>query len=303
MRNNIFPLLIGLIVAAAAIFMLRNYLESQRKDVLKQAHETVISVQENQTVIYVARQAIPAGVPISTGLVDTMVVLRHQAPPDCIKFLSELDGKATDRALSPGEPITTTSLRVISFDPEEARKQLSKLIPRGKRAVAVNPENIASLIQMLKPADHVDVIAIIALPVGPNQKEPINVTIFQDILVLAVGDDYGSLETAAGAMGSSIKKLLKQQEDPKAKKDTNPPITLALSPEEANVISFVQDLTRNLRNILDSGWQETAKKEEFIKGVKQQLQMLLLRDYKDKVVVDDFPKLMNRLVDIIVKNF
>jgi len=73
--------------------------------------------------------------------------------------------------------------------------------------------------------------------------------------------------------------------------------------EDKFMISFVQDLSRNLRGILDQGWQETAKKEEFIKGIKQQLQMLLLRDYKDKVVVDDFPKLMNRLVDVIVKSF
>ncbi len=75
------------------------------------------------------------------------------------------------------------------------------------------------------------------------------------------------------------------------------------SSNDKNVISFVQDLTKNLRNILDQGWQETAKKEEFIKGIKQQLQMLLLKDYRDKIDIDDFPKLMNRLIDVIVKNF
>lgn len=73
--------------------------------------------------------------------------------------------------------------------------------------------------------------------------------------------------------------------------------------EDKNIISFVQDLARGLRDILDEDWQETAKKEEFIKGIKQQLQTLLLRDYRDKINIDDFSKLMNRLVDIIVKNF
>ncbi|MDP4010100.1 MAG: HsdR family type I site-specific deoxyribonuclease [Candidatus Shapirobacteria bacterium] len=73
--------------------------------------------------------------------------------------------------------------------------------------------------------------------------------------------------------------------------------------EDKNIISFVQDLSKNLRNLLDKGWQDTAKKEEFIKGIKQQLQMSLLRDYKEKMIISDFPKLMNRLVDIIVKNF
>lgn len=73
--------------------------------------------------------------------------------------------------------------------------------------------------------------------------------------------------------------------------------------DDKNIISFVQDLTKNLRDILDEGWQETAKKEEFIKSVKQQIQELVLRNYRDKVTIDDFPKLMNRLVDVIVKNF
>ena len=73
--------------------------------------------------------------------------------------------------------------------------------------------------------------------------------------------------------------------------------------DDKNIISFVQDLTKNLRDILDEGWQETAKKEEFIKSVKQQIQELILRNYRDKVTIDDFPKLMNRLVDVVVKNF
>jgi hypothetical protein len=73
--------------------------------------------------------------------------------------------------------------------------------------------------------------------------------------------------------------------------------------DDKNIVSFVQDLTKNLRDVLDEGWQETAKKEEFIKSVKQQIQELILRDYRDKVTIDDFPKLMNRLVDVIVKNF
>lgn len=73
--------------------------------------------------------------------------------------------------------------------------------------------------------------------------------------------------------------------------------------DDKNIVSFVQDLTKSLRDVLDEGWQETAKKEEFIKSVKQQIQELILRNYIDKLTIDDFPKLMNRLVDVIVKNF
>jgi pilus assembly protein CpaB len=256
MRNNILPLLIGLIIAAASIFMLRGYLDDQRKNVLKQAHETVMAVQENQIVIFVARNNIPAGVPINPSLVDTMAVLRSQAPQNAVRFFSELDGKASNRAISTGEPVTSDALRIISFD-ETSSKQLSQLIPQGKRAVSIVVDNIASLLNMIKPADHVDVVVVIGLPVGQNQKELINVPLFQDILVLAVGDSYGSAKTPDA--GSSIKKLIQKAEDTTKKiqnQSGNPPITLALSPEEANVISFVQEegkIKLILRSPTDTG--------------------------------------------------
>lgn len=74
---------------------------------------------------------------------------------------------------------------------------------------------------------------------------------------------------------------------------TDQPVLIALS----------KDLSKRLDSILDEGWQESSKREEFLKGVKQTIQELLLKDYKDKLQVDDFPKFLNRLVDIVIKKF
>lgn len=69
------------------------------------------------------------------------------------------------------------------------------------------------------------------------------------------------------------------------------------------LINLSQDLSKKLESILDEGWQNSSKREEFLKGAKQIIQGLILKDYKGKIKVDDFPKYLNRLVDIVIKKF
>jgi type I restriction enzyme R subunit len=72
---------------------------------------------------------------------------------------------------------------------------------------------------------------------------------------------------------------------------------------DKDLITFVKDLSQRLVNILDEGWQSSSKKEEFLKGIKQTVQETVLKDYKDKIKVDDFSKYLNRLVDIVLKRY
>jgi len=94
-------------------------------------------------------------------------------------------------------------------------------------------DNIASLAGMLKPGDYVDVIAALALPVqGPNgavASQPAVIPLFQNILILAVGQELGSQ-----VKGES---RYKKEEG----KEASPLITLALTPQESNLIAFVQE--------------------------------------------------------------
>lgn len=69
------------------------------------------------------------------------------------------------------------------------------------------------------------------------------------------------------------------------------------------VREFIKDITQKLENVLDGGWQESSKREEFLKEVKRIIQEMVLKDYKGKVEVSDFNKYLNRLVDIVIKKF
>lgn len=66
---------------------------------------------------------------------------------------------------------------------------------------------------------------------------------------------------------------------------------------------FVKELRIRVEDDLDTGWQESSKRDVFIKDIKQTLQELILRDYRGRFTVKDFPKFLNRLVDIIAKKF
>ncbi len=77
-----------------------------------------------------------------------------------------------------------------------------------------------------------------------------------------------------------------------------------ISESDKGVIKkFVKEMATRLENILDEGWQNSSKREEFLKEVKRTLQELILKDYKDKIKVLDFQKYLNRLVDIVIKRF
>jgi len=68
-------------------------------------------------------------------------------------------------------------------------------------------------------------------------------------------------------------------------------------------IEFIKELTLRLDAVLDNGWQESSKRDEFIKDVKRTIQEMLLKDYSEKLAVNDFHKYLNRLVDIVIKKF
>ena len=73
--------------------------------------------------------------------------------------------------------------------------------------------------------------------------------------------------------------------------------------EEKDVREFVCEMAGRIDAVLDEGWQDSSKRDVFIKDVKQVLQELILKDFRERVKINDFHKYLNRLVDIIIKKF
>jgi hypothetical protein len=66
---------------------------------------------------------------------------------------------------------------------------------------------------------------------------------------------------------------------------------------------FIKEMSSRLEDVLDDGWQDSSKREEFIKEAKRTLQELILKDYKGKIQISDFHKYLNRLIDVVIKKF
>ena len=66
---------------------------------------------------------------------------------------------------------------------------------------------------------------------------------------------------------------------------------------------YIKEMAARLESALDPGWQESSKREEFVKEAKRSLQELILKDYRDKIKVADFQKYLNRLIDVVIRKF
>jgi pilus assembly protein CpaB len=132
--------------------------------------------------------------------------------------------------ISKGEQIT---LNKFAYAKETGG--LSEVTPIGKRAITISVDNISSLAGMIKAGDHVDVIALIPNSVagadGKVVTQLITLPIFQNVLVLAIGQQTSPASSKTDLRFRSIE----------AKQETNPLITLALIPQEASLIAFVQE--------------------------------------------------------------
>jgi pilus assembly protein CpaB len=213
----------GIVFGILAVFMLNSYIQQQRQTVEEEAKR---EVRGNQTAVLVAKQDLSKGMAIDANMLSSEIVPNQYLQPQAVTSLDRIDGMITVAQISKGEQITLNKLAYA-----RQQENLASAIPIGKRAITVNVDNISSLLGMIKPGDHVDVISLVPVPAQTPEGKQVTqvgvIPLFQNVLVLAVGQDTG-----APGEGKSKKE---------EKKEASPLITLALNPQEANIIAFVQE--------------------------------------------------------------
>lgn len=221
-------LTIAIGLALIAVFMVNAYINQQRRAIQEQAERSLANIQANQTAVLVAKKEIPRGMVIDAEMLETAIVPNQYLQPKAVTSLDRVVGMITIAPISKGEQLSLTKLS--SF---RGGGGLAEATPVGKRAITISVDNIASLAGMIKAGDYVDVIAMIPIPVqtqeGKVATQVAAMPLFQNVLVLAVGQ-----ETAA----SPAQEGRYRKEE---KREISPLITLALGPQEANLIVFVQE--------------------------------------------------------------
>ncbi|RJP27410.1 MAG: Flp pilus assembly protein CpaB [Candidatus Omnitrophota bacterium] len=245
-------LIFGLVLGLLAIIMLRSYVNDQRVKADQEARKKLQMIQANQTSVLVAKKDLPPGTPIDPEMFETKIIFNNEKAPRAINSLSRIEGMIVAIPIAKGEQIVIDKLVYA-----RGGGSLSDSTPSGKRAISINVDNIASLAGMIKPGNYVDVIAMVALPMsageGRTSAQPVVMPLFQNVQILAVGQ-----ETSMSPQISSSSRYGKEE-----KRDVSSIVTLALTPQEANILSFVQEQGK-IRLVLRS---PSDSKEEPIRPV------------------------------------
>jgi len=226
------PLIIAIACGIWAILLLNSYLKRRESEIwerIKQAQGQAQPAQPpaQMAVVLVAGKDIPAQVPITPGDLLIKEIPVEYIQPGAVTSLDEVMGQIASLPIATGEQILKSKL----LPPGKIGKSLSEITPPGKRAVNVSVDNMASIANLIQPGDYVDVLALITMPEtagGAKSSEPRLISLFQNVEVLAVGGEFTPASEAA------------KKEQAKATSATAG-VTFALSPQEAVLLSFVQE--------------------------------------------------------------
>ncbi len=220
----------GVVLGIVAIVMTKMYLDQQKRVIQEEKKKEIANIKANQTAVLVAKQEIPKGSVIGPEMLETAIVPNQFVQPQAATSLDRISGMITVAPISQGEQI---SLSKLVSEKRAGGGDLAGVTPSGKRAISIVVDSIASLSGMVKPGDYVDVLATLQIPMqgadGQVSGQMAVVPLFQNVLVLAVGQNTGGMvsesryaQASDSGSGNSL-------------------ITLALGPQEANLIAFVQE--------------------------------------------------------------
>lgn len=226
-------LITGIVLALIAVIMVKAYIDQQRQEIKAQALKALGNLQANQTAVLVAKRDIPRGTVIDSDMLENQIVPNKYLQPQAVTSLDRIAGMTTVTSISAGEQVTLSKLM---WSREAAGSSLAMATPVGKRAITVSVDNVAALAGMLNPGDYVDVLAAVPEAVktaeGKELTRAVVMPVFQNVLVLAVGRDLGEPMATSGKAGRSTKD---------EKKEISPLITIALTPQESNLVTFLQE--------------------------------------------------------------
>ncbi len=229
MRKLLIP---AFLISLIAVFLIFNYVQNMK-------HQ--FGVETNKINVLVAKQDIPPGTAITDNLLETKSVsaqfgkLRIVPPAEKNYILNQ----TVAHAISAGAPILYNDL-----ERDELVQELFSRVEVGQRAITINASESSGVANLLRPGDHVDVIATFDLSAQVKNRGQVTKTILQNVTVLAVG--------------SMLDQSIRSEIPGSIQYNT---VTLLVPPEAAELIVFVKevkrgDITLSLRhrndaNILD----------------------------------------------------
>jgi len=181
MNNN--AVLMALMMAAASLFVVHSYVQTQEQGA-RQKFGTEVQVLK-------AKVDIPEAATLNETLFEVATIPKKLAEPSAILFESEGEKQQYEQIRALKGMVAVVPIRLgeqITYNKVQApgpRTGLAPQITPGKRAVSVVVTDESGVSRLVKPGDRVDIIAI--LEAGTGKENKVARTLLQDVLVLSTG--------------------------------------------------------------------------------------------------------------------
>lgn len=245
-------IIIAVVSALIATILVVLWLNQQQRQTAGELADKFGTLHKNTIEAIFAKTDIPQGKLISDEMLYTKPMTKDSLPSGAAISIARVLDRAATVNIKKDTMIYTEAVGW----PTTKETTLAMKTPIGKRAITISVDNISALVGMIKPGDYVDVISLIPLPAeveGKLTTQPATVPLFQNVAVLAVGSRIGTVFEDEG--GQRRRQKDEEREEPQ---EASPLITLALGPEEANLLVFVQEQGK-IRLILRSPGDAAAE--------------------------------------------
>jgi pilus assembly protein CpaB len=205
--------------------------------------------------VVVAKQDIPARTKITASMVEVRQMPLDDASELAFTDLSDAVGRVTRYPIATSEQVLST--KVVALESAAVTgDSLSYVIPDGRRAMAINVDEVVAVGGLVLPGDYVDVMAVFDVTFRDGESEKTENKYFtrlilQNIEVLAVAQTVVDAPPEAGtATGSDAEagaaapettgeqRARNTEAEPEPKAAT---VTLSLTPQEAQLIFLAEE--------------------------------------------------------------
>lgn len=180
-KGLIIPLALGVI----ALLLTFQYI-SQR--------EKALGLMAEPVPVLMAKQDLPRMTRLDETVVEVTQVPRQYLQPGALTAVKEALNQVTAAPILKGEQVLGTKL--VAYGVETG---LAVKVPKGLRAVTLSVTDVSGLAGLIKPGNYVDVLGTFEFG-DMKRSDQKTFTVFQNVLVLAVGQQMGPESEAAKAL-------------------------------------------------------------------------------------------------------
>lgn len=251
MKQRLVILIASVVLGLVGAFLTGQYLNAKDREVAQRLQQ--LTQNYRKVPVIVAKRNLPVGTELTAEDVGVMDLVENALRGHVVKeedarmlLHRRLIGSVEKQA-----PIFWSDIE----GGDRLNRGLASDIKSGMRAISIGVGGTAAVTGMIKPNDHIDVLGTFTFPseTRPNETEMVTLTIMQDVLVLATGQ-----ETAKSTINS-----------PDRAGSSYSSVTIEVTPREAEVLVFAEQargrLVLTLRNPDDIYYEKELPRIDFAK--------------------------------------